>query len=36
MDDFDRFHEGDAVVVGVEPGALGDSVDYAVPPLRRV
>jgi hypothetical protein len=23
MDDFDRFHEGDAIVVGVSPGALG-------------
>ena len=23
MDDFDRFHEDDAIVVGVEPGALG-------------
>ncbi len=23
MDDFDRFHEGDAIVVGVGPGALG-------------
>lgn len=29
-DDFDRFHEGDSVVVGVEPGALGISWYYGV------
>src|SRR6266478_599861 len=30
MDDFDRFHEGDAVVVGVQPGALGIPWYYGV------
>ena len=30
MDDFDRFHEGDAIVVGVEPGALGIPWYYGV------
>jgi hypothetical protein len=29
-DDFDRFHAGDAVVVGVEPGALGIPWYYGV------
>ena len=29
-DDFDRFHEGNAVVVGVEPGALGIPWYYGV------
>jgi hypothetical protein len=29
-DDFDRFHEGDRVVVGVEPGALGIPWFYGV------
>jgi hypothetical protein len=29
-DDFDRFHEGDTVVVGVEPGALGIPWYYGV------
>jgi len=30
MDDFDRFHEGDLIVVGVEPGALGIAWYYGV------
>jgi hypothetical protein len=30
MDDYDRFHEGDAIVVGVEPGALGIPWYYGV------
>ncbi len=29
-DDFDRFHSGDSVVVGVEPGALGIPWYYGV------
>jgi hypothetical protein len=29
-DDFDRFHEGDKIVVGVEPGALGIPWFYGV------
>jgi len=29
-DDFDRFHEGDRIVVGVEPGALGIPWCYGV------
>jgi len=29
-DDYDRFHPGDAVVVGVEPGALGIPWYFAV------
>ena len=30
LDDFDRFHEGDAVEVAVEPGALGIPWYYGV------
>jgi hypothetical protein len=30
LDDFDRLHVGDAVVVGVEPGALGIPWYYGV------
>lgn len=30
FDDFDRFHDGDAVVVGVAPGALGISWFYGI------
>jgi len=30
MDDFDRFHEGDAIVVGVGPGALAIPWYYGV------
>jgi hypothetical protein len=30
VDDFDRFHEGDAVVVGVAPGALGINWFYGI------
>jgi hypothetical protein len=30
LDDFDRFHEGDQIVVGVEPGALGIPWFYGV------
>jgi hypothetical protein len=30
LDDFDRFHEGDAILVGVEPGALGIPWYYGV------
>jgi hypothetical protein len=30
MDDFDRFHEGDAIVVGVGRGALGIPWYYGV------
>ncbi len=30
LDDFDRFHEGDKIVVGVEPGALGIPWYYGV------
>jgi hypothetical protein len=30
MDDFDRFHEGDRIVVAVEPGALGIPWYYGV------
>ena len=29
-DDYDRFHDGDAVVVGVAPGALGVSWFYGI------
>lgn len=29
-DDYDRFHDGDAVVVGVAPGALGISWFYGI------
>jgi len=29
-DDFDRFHEGDRIIVGVEPGALGIPWFYGV------
>ncbi len=29
-DDFDRFHDGDKIVVGVEPGALGIPWYYGV------
>lgn len=29
-DDFDRFHEGDAVVVGIAPGVLGISWFYGI------
>jgi hypothetical protein len=29
-DDFDRFHEGDTVMVGVSPGALGIGWFYGV------
>jgi hypothetical protein len=30
LDDFDRFHDGDKIVVGVEPGALGIPWYYGV------
>jgi hypothetical protein len=30
VDDYDRFHDGDAVVVGVAPGALGISWFYGI------
>jgi hypothetical protein len=30
IDDYDRFHDGDSVVVGVEPGALGIPWYYGV------
>ena len=30
QDDYDRFHDGDAVVVGVAPGALGISWFYGI------
>jgi hypothetical protein len=30
LDDYDRFHEGDKIVVGVEPGALGIPWFYGV------
>jgi hypothetical protein len=29
-DDYDRFHDGDAVVVGVAPGALGIAWFYGI------
>ena len=30
VDDYDRFHDGDAVVVGVAPGALGIAWFYGI------
>ena len=30
VDDYDRFHDGDQVVVGVAPGALGISWFYGI------